>query len=97
MALLKELELYLSKYGEVVKEKKISDFGIQRKFRYDYFLPKLQTAIEINGGSYIGGRHNFGEGYERDLMKFNLTMAIGLRLFQFTYSMLLRQEYKLFL
>lgn len=81
----------------MVKEKPIKDFGVDRRFRYDYYIEDINTCIEVNGGSYGFGRHTFGEGYERDLMKLNLTQQLGLKMFQFTYSMLLRKEYTMFL
>ena len=77
------------------KEKPIKEFGIPRKFRFDYLLDG-QIVIEVNGGAYIRGRHNFGKGYETDLMKMNLAQSVGLKYYQFTYDMLKRQEYKLF-
>lgn len=98
MVLLKELEEYLSKYGVVEKEKPIKAWGIDRRFRFDYHIPSINTIIEVNGGSFSPySRHTYGDGYERDLMKLNLTTKIGLNIYQFTYPMLKRQEYKLFL
>lgn len=81
----------------MVPEKKISDWGVNRRFRFDYYLPKINIAIEINGGSWMGGRHTFGKGYETDLMKLNLAQQLGIKVYQFTYDMLSRGELKLFL
>jgi len=75
----------------------MSDFGIKRKFRFDYFIEMEDIVVEVNGGNFMMGRHNFGKGYENDLMKSNLSQSIGLKYYQFTYPMLMRLEYKLFL
>jgi hypothetical protein len=54
--------------------------------------------VEINGGQWIRGRHNRGgEGYEEDLTKLNLAQSFGFKVYQFTYEMLERQEYKNYL
>lgn len=66
----------------------------KRKFRADFYLPKYRTVIEINGGQFMGGRHNRGgKGYETDLYKLNLAQLYGYKVFQFTYEMLERREY----
>ena len=98
MVLQKILLRYLDKkYKEVIPEKKIRDFGVPRDFRFDFYIADINVAIEINGGQMVGGRHNRGgPGYEKDLMKLNLTQHAGIKIYQFTYEMLNREEYKLF-
>ena len=67
----------------------------KRKFRADFYLPGKKIIIEVNGGQYIGGRHNRGgKGYETDLDKINLATSNGFKVFQFTYEMLKRNEYR---
>ena len=104
LALKTELENYLkSKYTLVRKEvlyNKIMD--TKREFRADYMVHDFRESgnilIEINGGQFIGGRHTRGgEGYERDLTKINMAQQRGFRVYQFTYQMLKRQEYKNYL
>ena len=71
----------------------------KRRFRADYFIYKASRncIVEINGGQWVNGRHNRGgEGYENDLTKLNLANENNYEVYQFTYEMLLRQEYKQF-
>lgn len=70
-------------------------FYTKRKFRADFYCPVLKLIIEVNGGQFVSGRHNRGgKGYETDLTKLNLAQSNGLTVFQFTYQMLEKQEYK---
>jgi len=103
-ALIQEFEEYLK--GSVLSFKKevvfSSIMNTKRKFRADYFIefPNYykNCIIEINGGQWSNGRHNRGgKGYENDLTKLNLAQKNGFRIFQFTYEMLERQEYKEYL
>jgi hypothetical protein len=59
---------------------------LSRRWRWDFVLEPVETkiAIEINGGSWIGGRHNFGKGYENDLEKLNFAMTTGWIVLQYT-------------
>lgn len=74
----------LQKLGEVKTE---YQFLEKRKFRFDYAVPSLKIAIEINGGQFVNGRHNRGgAGYEADLEKLNLAQLEGWKVLQFTYQ-----------
>jgi hypothetical protein len=95
--LIKELEQYLTGKYQVRKEVPISEFGVARRFKWDYLIDN-KIIIEINGAAFMPfGRHTYGKGYETDLMKMNLSQSIGFTYYQFTYDMLKRLEYKLFL
>lgn len=70
----------------------------KRLFRADFFLPNLKILVEVNGGQYSSGRHTRGgKGYETDLMKLNIAQFNGFKVYQFTYQMLERLEYKQFI
>ena len=94
--LLKEFERFLKKNNlkfakEVVFSKIMTT---KRKFRADYFIPKMEIIIEINGGQYMNGRHNRGgKGYENDLVKSNLANINGFYYLQYTYQQLSKQLY----
>jgi hypothetical protein len=95
-AVVQEFEDYLSSkdllFDKEIVFSKIMD--TKRRFRADYSI-MLDTIVEINGGQWTGGRHNRGgKGYENDLTKLNLAQKHGFKIYQFTYEMLLRQEYK---
>lgn len=56
-----------------------------RKFRFDFAWPHLWTAIEVDGGLWIAGRHSRGgEAQLAELAKFNFAAALGWRVFHFT-------------
>lgn len=42
-----------------------------RRWRFDLAWPNLRIAVEIEGGSYVGGRHSCGPGFWRDCEKYN--------------------------
>ena len=46
-------------------------FAPPRRWRFDAAWPAHKVAIEVDGGTWIGGRHSTGSGYERDAEKLN--------------------------
>ena len=62
-------------------------FHPKRKFRFDLAWPRLQVACEVDGGSWSGGRHTRGDGFEKDLEKFNLAAIAGWRVVRCTGKM----------
>jgi len=82
-------------FGQFVKEMMINKIiHTDRKYRADYWIPCINTVLEINGGQYVYGRHNRGgKGYENDLTKSNLVISNGLFYLQFTYEMIQRNEH----
>lgn len=67
--------------GQVVRELR---FDATRKWRFDWALPHVKVAVEVNGGTWVSGRHNRGTGYLKDLEKLNSAQAQGWRVFQFS-------------
>lgn len=59
-----------------------ADLG--RKYRADFASPRHRLLIEIEGGSWVSGRHNRGSGFEADARKYNLACELGFRLLRFT-------------
>lgn len=59
-------------------------FHPSRMWRFDYALPSLKIAIEIDGGVWKYGRHNRAAGYLGDLEKFNNAAALGWVVLKFT-------------
>lgn len=62
-------------------------FHGERRFRFDFCWPDRKIAVEIDGGTWTGGRHSRGAGYERDCEKLNLAALAGWRVFRFTGGM----------
>ena len=61
-----------------------------RRFRADFYWPHLKVAVEIEGGTWVKGRHVRGKGYEDDCKKYNLFAAQGILTLRYTTSMLKR-------
>lgn len=59
-------------------------FHPDRLWRFDYAIPDLRIAIEIDGGIWINGRHNRASGYIGDMEKFNAAATLGWVVLKFT-------------
>jgi len=55
-----------------------------KRYRADFAHPESRSLIEIQGGTYMRGRHVSGSGYERDARKYNLAMMSGWKVFLLT-------------
>ena len=68
---------------EIVKEHR---FHSERRWRFDYALPKLKIAVEIDGAVWAagGGRHNRAAGYVADMEKLNTAASMGWLVLRFT-------------
>jgi very-short-patch-repair endonuclease len=62
-------------------------FHPPRRWRFDYCWPPAKIAVEIDGGTWVAGRHTSGAGYEKDAEKFNQAALDGWRVFHFTTKM----------
>jgi len=60
-------------------------FHPTRRWRADFANPTLKIIIEIEGGVFkgIGGGHNRGAGYRKDLEKYNAATILGYRLLRY--------------
>ena len=54
-----------------------------RRFRFDFAIPSLMIAIEIEGG-IKNGRHTRWQGFIDDATKYNLATVSGWRLLRYT-------------
>lgn len=66
---------------EVIKE---HVFHFTRNWRFDYAIPQIKVAIEIDGGVWGYGRHNRAQGYINDMEKLNNAAALGWLVLRFT-------------
>ena len=62
-------------------------FAPPRRWRFDFAWPQQRIALEIEGGAWVGGRHNRGAGYVNDLEKYNTATLLGWRLLRVTPEM----------
>jgi very-short-patch-repair endonuclease len=63
-------------------------FAPPRKWRMDRAHCESRTCIELDGGTYSGGRHTTGNGYAKDCEKLNAATALGWAVFRLTSDML---------
>jgi hypothetical protein len=61
--------------------------GIGRRWRFDFAWPAHKLAIEVDGGSWIAGRHTSGAGFAADCEKLNEAAILGYRCLRFTPEM----------
>jgi len=54
-------------------------FDDVRLWRFDFALPAIRVAIELDGGVWTQGRHNRGAGYLEDIEKLNTATMAGWR------------------
>ena len=62
-------------------------FHLGRKWEFDFAWPDKMIAVELEGGTWSGGRHVRGKGYENDCRKYNAAVELGWRLFRYTTKM----------
>lgn len=82
---------------ELERERRVCD---ERKWRFDFFHAKSNTAIEVDGGSmglfkknkygqkiWVSGRHQSAVGYKSDCEKLNTATLMGVKVFRLTGEM----------
>ena len=75
-----------------LKVEKEYRFHPVRRWRFDYFLPEIKTAIEVEGGIWTRGRHVRGTGFLQDMGKYNEASIMGFRLLRVTPNELLSNK-----
>lgn len=74
---------------DVEKEYK---FHPTRKWRFDYAIPAIRMAIEVEGGVWTGGRHTSSRGFLGDMEKYNEAALSDWCLVRTTPDMLLTSK-----
>ena len=82
-------QLKLLKVKKPVREYRFSN---TRRFRFDFAWPQEKVACEVQGGIWVGGRHNRGKGYENDCDKLNLCQLDGWLLLYVTTTHIARGD-----
>lgn len=62
-------------------------FASPRRWRADFAWPDCRLLVEIEGGTWSGGRHTRGAGYAKDAEKYNAAALLGWRVLRFTGEM----------
>ncbi|MDF4639356.1 hypothetical protein P3489_06115 [Vibrio parahaemolyticus] len=86
-ALEKTLLFQIKAMGLALPEKEYR-FHETRRWRFDFAYPEQQLAVEVEGGTWAGGRHTRGSGYEKDCEKYNAAALRGWSVLRFTGSMI---------
>jgi len=55
-----------------------------RKWRFDFAWPGELLALEVEGGTWIAGRHARGAGIEGDCEKYGWALVMGWRVLRVT-------------
>jgi len=63
-------------------------FSPTRRWRFDFAWPTEMIAAEVEGGTWAGGRHVRGGGFEKDCEKYNEATLLGWSVFRFTAAMI---------
>ena len=58
-----------------------------RRFRFDFLLSDTDLIVEVEGGTWAGGRHTTGAGFAKDCEKYNLALEHGYRVLRYTTNM----------
>lgn len=61
-----------------------------RRYKCDFYLPKWNVIIEIEGGQWIQGRHQRGSGFKNDIEKYNQLTLSGYRILRLTTDHFIR-------
>ena len=59
-------------------------FAPPRRWRFDFAWTDIRLALEIEGGTWVTGRHNRPVGYAKDLEKYNTATLMGWRVLRVT-------------
>lgn len=68
-------------YPDTVAEYKFCE---TRKFRFDFYIPSLNCAIEYEGILSAKARHTSITGFSKDCEKYNLACVLGFKVLRYT-------------
>ena len=62
-------------------------FDPKRRWRVDFAWPERTLLVEIEGGTWVAGRHSRGSGFVNDCEKYNTAALKGYTVLRFTGDM----------
>jgi very-short-patch-repair endonuclease len=63
------------------------------RWRFDFAWPKLKIAVEVDGGTWVGGEHVRGRGYQRDCRKNNAAQIEGWAVLRADREMVFEEDF----
>ena len=63
-------------------------FAKPRRWRFDFAWWPQKLAVEVEGGSWIAGRHTRGASFEKDCRKYGEALVAGWRVLRVTPAMI---------
>ena len=63
-------------------------FHPPRKWRFDFAWTAQHLAVEVEGGTWVNGRHTRGSSFAADCEKYNTAILDGWRVLKFTGAMI---------
>ena len=84
---LARLALSLMRIDKIPEPQGEFMFSLAGDWLMDFAWPEIMLAVEIHGGTWAGGRHTRGAGFERDRRKMNTAILEGWRVLEFTRDM----------
>lgn len=67
-------------------------FDLSRLWKFDFAWPMLKVAVEIEGGTFGGGRHTRGAAYQADCRKYNAAQQQGWVVLRYTTNDLVKKN-----
>lgn len=64
----------------------------ERRWRLDFAWPEKRVGLEVEGGVWVGGRHNRGSGFIQDMEKYNAAASMGWVILRVTPDQVTSQE-----
>lgn len=84
MSAIEEILAFQIKAAKLPIPEREYKFHPVRKWRSDFAWPDRLLLVEVEGGTWSGGRHTRGQGFANDCLKYNQAVIDGWRLLRFT-------------
>lgn len=72
-------------------------FWKDRNWKFDYAFPEFKVAVEFEGGSWTGGRHTTGTGFQKDAEKYNHAASEGWLVLRATTTVIMTGDFHVLL
>lgn len=79
-----ESEMMLHFKAHKIAYKPEFKFCESRRWKADFLILGTKILVEVEGGTWSGGRHTRGQGYQNDCEKYNWAAANGWTVLRFT-------------